>query len=275
MTLPRLERQEIDIGDGLHLAVHLGGTGRPLVLIHGAGAGASGVAHYHANIPAFLDAGFRVIVPDLLGFGASSKPVDEQGYPLTRFTDTLAVALDRLDVTRAALLGNSLGGAIALDMVLRMRERVEAAVLLAPGALEERATYAALPKVAEMSSVLARGVTEASMRAMLEMLVGDGTLITDELVAIRTAVARTQPPEVATRLMLPNLSPLLPQVKVPLLVIWGEADGICPVQGAARFSRDCRPAADVMILPDVGHWPMAERAAEVNAASLEFLSNRR
>jgi 4,5:9,10-diseco-3-hydroxy-5,9,17-trioxoandrosta-1(10),2-diene-4-oate hydrolase len=269
-----LKRHDIDIGDGLHLTVHDGGAGRPVVLIHGAGAGASGITHFQANITAFLEAGFRVIVPDLLGFGTSSKPVDDQGYPLARFTDTLATALDRLQVERAALFGNSLGGAIALDMALRMRDRVEAAVLLAPGALEERSTYTALPKVLEMSGVFARGgVNEPTMRAMLELLVSDKQLITDELVTARTAVALTQPREVASRLMLPDLSPLLPGVAVPLLVIWGEADGICPVQGAARFSRDC-PDAEVIIFPGIGHWPMIERAAEVNAASLAFLSSR-
>lgn len=273
MALPQLQREQIAVGNGLHLVVHHAGSGRPVVMIHGAGAGASGLAHYSANIQAFLDAGLRVIVPDLLGFGASSKPVDEEGYPLARFTDTLAAALDGLGVGRAALFGNSLGGAIAIDMALRMPERVEAAVLLAPGALEDRATYGALPKVAELSAVLSRGVNEPAMRAMLEMLVGDKTLITDELVATRTAMALGQPPEVATRLALPNLSALLPRLDLPLLVIWGEDDGICPVQGAARFSRDC-PDAEVIVLPGVGHWPMIERAAEVNAASLAFLLGR-
>lgn len=271
MTHPGLQRADVDVGDGYHLTVYQGGSGAPLVLIHGAGAGASGTVHYQANISALIEAGFRVIVPDLLGFGTSSKPVDDQGYPLARFTDTLARALTKIGVARAALVGNSLGGAITLDMALRMPDMVEKAVLLAPGALEERETYAAMPKVGKLAGFLSQAVDEIAMRAMLELLVFDPRHVTDDLVARRTAVALTQPPEVAL-MKLPNLSPHLPAVDVPLLVIWGEDDGICPVKGAERIASAC-PGAKVIVYPEVGHWPMIERADEVNGAIVSFLRN--
>ena len=246
------------------------GDGPPLVLLHGAGLGASGLVHYHANIPAFVAAGFRVIVPDLLGFGASSKPIDAQGYPLVRFTDTLAAALDAHGVGQAAFFGNSLGGAVAIDMALRYPDKVSRAVLLAPGAMESRETYFAQPTVKAMAGVSADNVDAASMRTMLESFVTDPVTVTEHVVTARVAAAKAQPREVMSSLILPDLTPRLSELDLPLLVIWGASDGICPVSGALKFAQSGANTT-IIIYPQVGHWPMTERAIEVNRATLDFL----
>lgn len=269
--MPVAEMKQIDvaIGDGQHIRFHEAGDGPPVVMVHGAGLGASGAVHFRSNIDAFVSAGHRVIVPDLLGYGGSSKPVTG-GYPLERFSNTLADALAALGVHRAAFFGNSLGGAITIDLALRRPDLVSRAILLAPGALEDRATYGALPGVQKMSSIIANGVNAVSMRALLESFVTDPAVITDEVVDARVQAAKSQPAEVTATMVLPNLTPVLGSLTLPMLVIWGVADPICPASGALKFATAC-PHATVIVYPDVGHWPMAERPDQVNPSALEFL----
>jgi 4,5:9,10-diseco-3-hydroxy-5,9,17-trioxoandrosta-1(10),2-diene-4-oate hydrolase len=112
---------------------------------------------------------------------------------------------------------------------------------------------------------------EARMRTMLESFVTDRSAVSDGVVAARTLVARTQPPEVLGTMRLPDLTARLGALNLPVLVIWGAADGICPVSGALKFAVGCSDAT-VIVYSGVGHWPMTERPETVNAAALEFLS---
>ena len=94
--------------------------------------------------------------------------------------------------------------------------------------------------------------------------------VTDELVAERYAVARTQPKDVLARMRVPDLSPRLGELTMPILGFWGAEDGFCPASGAAKFIAAC-PDARFMTYTRVGHWVMVERAAEFNNIALGFL----
>ena len=266
-----LREDHVDLPDGGRLFVASAGEGPPVIMIHGAGAGASGAQHFAANVEAFVAAGHRVIIPDLIGFGRSHKPVDDMGYPLERFTDALIPMLDALDVGPSAIFGNSLGGAIGIDLALRAPERVTHLVLLAPGALESPAVYGQLPAVERMRAIMQDGLSAETMRRMLESFVTDPAIVTDELVEARLAAALGQPPEVMAKLRLPDLTERLPGITQPVLVVWGGADPICPVEGAMKFVRLVK-GARVLMLEGIGHWPMRERAELVNDATLRFLS---
>lgn len=265
-----LRVRDVPIAGGLRIRLHEGGSGPAVVMVHGAGAGASGAVHFRANIDAFIAAGRRVVVPDLLGFGDSSKPVG-QPYTLDRFTDTLAEALEAAAVGQADFFGNSLGGAVTIDMATRHPDRVRRAVLLAPGAMESGATYFALPGVKAMLGMFAGGLSEEAMGRYLSLMVVDKSLVTADLVTARLDFARRQPPEVLSSLSLPDLTERLPQLTLPTLVVWGGADPICPMSGALKFAQAC-PDATVVIYPGTGHWPMFERAGKVNRDALAFLA---
>ena len=103
--------------DGYDIHIKEKGSGAAVVFIHGSGPGASGASNFRQNIDAFVDAGYRVILPDLIGYGQSSKP-EGIDYSLQLFTDTLYGALRQHGVDSAALVGNSLGGGVALQMTL-------------------------------------------------------------------------------------------------------------------------------------------------------------
>ncbi|CQD12662.1 2-hydroxy-6-oxo-6-phenylhexa-2,4-dienoate hydrolase [Mycolicibacterium conceptionense] len=109
------------------------GAGPVVVMLHGGGPGASGVSNYGRNIDA-LAAHFRVIVPDMPGYGRSAKGVDKDD-PFGFLADMIRGLLDELGVETAHLIGNSYGGAAALRLALDTPHRVGKLVLMGPGGI--------------------------------------------------------------------------------------------------------------------------------------------
>ena len=113
------EGKYVDIGNvaGLPQRVHYHeqGTGDPVIFLHGACTGASGYSNFKGNYPVFAQAGYRSIVPDLLGYGLSSKP-DIESYDLDFFVAGVKGLVDQLGLKNITLLGNSLGGAVAVTV---------------------------------------------------------------------------------------------------------------------------------------------------------------
>ena len=107
------EGQYIDVQDGFRFHYYDEGEGEVVVLLHGSGTGASGYTNFKKNFIALKNAGFRVILPDLPGYGFSSKP-DNVVYSMDYFNQKIIELLDILDVHKFSLIGNSLGGALSL-----------------------------------------------------------------------------------------------------------------------------------------------------------------
>ena len=83
------------------------------MFLHGSGPGASGYSNFKRNYPNLVDAGYRCIIPDHIGYGFSDKPNDVD-HPLSFFVECIKQTLDVAGVQKCTLIGNSLGGAIAL-----------------------------------------------------------------------------------------------------------------------------------------------------------------
>lgn len=247
-----------------------------VVFLHGSGPGASGASNFRQNIDAFIAAGYRVILPDLIGYGASSKP-EGIDYTLQLFTDTVYEALTAHGLTQANLVGNSLGGGIALLMTLDHPAFTKNLVLMAPGCVAEREAYFVMPGIAKMvSSFGGPDFDLAEQKRLVSNLVHPDFApnIPDALVAERFAVARTQPKDVLVRMRTPDLSPRLSEIDKSIFVLWGLNDEFCPEAHSRLFLDKC---ADVRAITfgRTGHWVQVERAAEFNAYALEFLDARR
>lgn len=252
------------------ICINEAGAGPAVVFIHGSGPGASGVSNFRQNIEAFAGAGFRVVLPDMIGYGASSKP-EGLDYTLALFTDTLYAALRAQGIERATLVGNSLGGGVAIQMALDHPEFIERLILMSPGCIEELPIYFAMPGIANMRSAF--GSPEYSIedqRRLNESLVYDPVHITDALVAERYDVARVQPKDVIGRMRTHNLAPRLGELKMPILGFWGYQDQFMPLSGINYFLEQCDDAR-FMTFNKVGHWVQVERADEFNRYSIEFL----
>jgi len=256
------------------------GAGTPLLLLHGGGPGASGLSNYVRNVGA-LARHFRVLVPDLPGYGQSSKQVDAAD-PFGDQADAMLGLLDALDIERAHVVGNSLGGACALRMALEAPQRVGRLVLMGPGGIgiSQGQPTDGLKRL--LGYYAGEGPSFDKLRAFIcQDLVFDASQVSDAVLQERYA-ASIDPEVVANPpLRAPKdidafkrldflLDARLPALATPTLVMWGAEDRVNPPAGAAALQQRL-PACDTVLFSRTGHWVQWERAAEFNAFVAGFL----
>lgn len=262
----------VTLNDGLRLHYLDSGSGDAVLFIHGSGPGASGHSNFKQNYPVFAAAGHRVLVPDLPGYGLSDKP--ETDYTLDFFVEAMFGLLDSLDIQRCTLVGNSLGGAIAIKMALDQPQRIARLVLMAPGGLMEKEQYyLQMEGIQRMGAAFANGeLNDAEgMRRLLSLQLFDASQISDETVAERVAVVKEQPRCVLTRMQVPNLAARLSELSCPILGFWGMNDKFCPASGAQTLMQACRNIRFIL-LSECGHWVMVEHREVFNRDVLAFLA---
>jgi 4,5:9,10-diseco-3-hydroxy-5,9,17-trioxoandrosta-1(10),2-diene-4-oate hydrolase len=256
----------------VHYRAHGDVQRHAVVFVHGSGPGASGHSNFKKNIGAFVEAGYWVIVPDLPGFGYSSKPTDRD-YTTDFFSSHLMGLLEAIGVETCALIGNSLGGAVSIRAALDHPDRVTKLVLMAPGGIEEMETYLAMPAMAKMIANFVEGqLDREGLRRVLETLVFDPVHVTDELVDERWAILQEQPPEVLGRMVVANMEQELAQIRCPVLSFWGVDDELLPASGGQKITRACRPSRHIEFA-ECGHWVMVEHTRVFNTACVDFLVN--
>ena len=248
------------------------GEGPDVVFVHGSGPGAGAWANFSGNYQAFVEAGFRVWLPDLVGFGHSDKPVDQGDYTLQFFVDTLKSALDAAGVKKCSMVGNSLGGGIAIQTALDDPAFVEKLILMGPGCLEDQPDYFKMPGIAKMMQAMGDGLTRDNFPAVLRNFVVDKNLITDDFVELRWSIAKDQPKEVLTTMKTPTLGPRMQELKQPVLTFWGADDEFMPPQGKETCLR-ANDQSRLIVVNACGHWVMMEHERMFNAASIDFLKH--
>lgn len=260
-----------EVGRGWRLHYHRIGEGPPVLFLHGSGPGASGWSNFRQNAPAIAAAGFQAILCDSLGYGLSDKPTDVD-YTLEVMGSAVLGLMDTLGHQRFTIVGNSQGGAIAIHLALTVPDRVERLVLMAPGGLEEREVFLQMPGIRSMMRCLygPEGVTAAGMRKVFEKQLFDPGLVTEELVAERTAAALAQPLHVFRSMQVGNLEHELGKIQCPVLGLWGTDDQFCPVSGAHKLATRI-PQVRVTLLNRCGHWVMVEHAAVFDRLTVDFL----
>ena len=263
----------------IHL--HEFGAGPPVLMLHGGGPGASGLSNYARNIDA-LASRFRVLVPDLPGYGGSSKGVNSED-PFGDLAAAMLALLDALGIDRAHVVGNSLGGACAPRMALEQPGCVDRLVLMGPGGIgiSQAAPTEGLKRL--LGYYAGEGPTLEKLRTFIcEDLVFDGSRIPEAV--LRERFEASIDPEVLASppLRAPKdleafrrldflLDPRLPALAHRTLVLWGTADRVNPATGAMALQARM-PACDAYLFSRTGHWVQWERADEFNAVVTAFLS---
>jgi pimeloyl-ACP methyl ester carboxylesterase len=258
--------------DGARIRCHETGdeSAPPVVLLHGIGRSLEDWAPQHE-----LLAGHRVISIDMPGFGLSQRT--PRSTTLASLADGTRATLDALGETRPVhLMGNSLGGAVAMQMVADDPARVRTLTLVNSAGFGKEVTYAlrmlAVPGLGRQ--LLSR--IDARTAPRLERTVfAEKAMVTPERVAMAVRLAR-QPDFAATYLEiaralggLRGIAPhwrtaLLPRVArhaKPTLLVWGERDRILPATHLAA-ARAAFPDARWHLFPGTGHMPQIERPAE-------------
>ena len=278
-AIPGVAPRSLRIGERRIHLVELG-AGPPVLMLHGGGPGASGLSNYSRNVES-LARHFRLLVPDLPGYGRSSKGVDAQD-PFGDLASSMLGLLDALHIDRAHVVGNSLGGACALHMALRESQRVDRLVLMGPGGvgISQAAPTPGLKRL--LGYYAGEGPTIEKLRTFIcEDLVFDGSAIPEAVLRERFE-ASIDPETIADPpLRAPTdlaafkrldvlLDARLPALANPTLVLWGTEDRVNPASGALALQA-AMPACDVHLFSRTGHWVQWERAREFNAVVAAFL----
>lgn len=261
---------------GRKMTYYEAGEGDPLLLIHGGGPGAAGLSNYQKNIAHFAQKR-RVIVPDLPGFGQSeAKPAP--GGLFDAMGGSIMALLDHLDIVKASIVGNSLGGGAALRVALDQPDRVDRLVLMGPGgSIPIFSPFPTEGLFRMLHFYDGTPPTRERVRRVLELLVFDQSLITDELIDIRLEAA-TQPAAMAhPPLKGRGANPAddlfrepLYKLPHPTLIVWGRDDRVVPLD-AAFFLLKVMPQSQLHVFSGCGHWVQWEKASRFNAVVSNFL----
>ena len=265
--------------DGLNLHYNEAGEGEVVIMLHGAGPGASGWSNFYRNVDAFVNAGYRVILPDLPGFNKSGALVSD--VPRFQLNARAAKGLmDALDIKRAHLVGNSMGGGSALAFALEFPERLDKMILMGPGGLGQ-SMFHALP-MEGIKSLLALYMqpTLENFNKMLQIFVYDPNALTEELRQSRYENMMRRPEHLTNFIKSQQLAPLqlvdftprLGEIQAKTLVTWGRDDRFLPLDWGLKLLWGM-PNAQLHVFNKCGHWAQWEHAEEFNRLCIDFLKH--
>ena len=264
--------KRIDCG-GLGVNVHDQGSGRPVVLIHGSGPGVSAWANWRLVIPS-LAKEFRVIAPDMAGFGYTDRPAGFT-YSKAAWIKQVIDVFDALGLEKADLVGNSFGGAIALATAIQHPDRVGRLVLMGSVGLSFPITHG-------LDAVWGYTPSFETMRALLDIFAYDRSLVNDELAELRYR-ASIQPgfqesfaamfPAPRQRWVDALASPEEAIRAIPheTLVIHGREDKVIPLSVSLELARLIE-RAQLHVFGHCGHWTQIEHTARFTQLVANFLA---
>ncbi|NKY36430.1 alpha/beta fold hydrolase [Nocardia speluncae] len=256
------------------------GTGVPTLLIHGTARSLEDWIEQHRLL---ADRGLRVISVDLAGYG-ESEPLSER-YSLPALATFLEDFLGALGIAEPAhVVGNSLGGAVAMQLAAQAPGRVRSLILLAPAGFgREVALSLRILSIPPVGRLAVRTWSPKTSRRMEKSLFCNVTMVTDERIQLGYRLARR--PDGA-RVLIETLTALggprgvhegwrtallevMAASGVPTLIVWGDKDRILPF-AHLDAARKRLPHAHIHLFRDTGHMPQIERADEFAALATEF-----
>ncbi|HEY3839793.1 MAG TPA: alpha/beta hydrolase [Bryobacteraceae bacterium] len=246
------------------------GRGPTVVLVHGLGADGT---RWERNIVP-LSRNFRVIALDQIGFGQSDKPM--ANYNNRMLSEFLVRFLSSIEVTKATLIGNSMGAQVALRVAVQHPEIVGRLVLVDGGNVRSAGTSEPQPMAPERQRIM-NGVTSEEMRELLGLLIHDKNLITDRMID-ETLMTHLQSSYAIGKILEagPKLNSLSEEevrtVKSPTLIIWGKNDALTGPAAGERLAKVI-PGSRRVVIDDAGHMPQWERPNEFNRVVAEFLKD--
>ena len=244
---PRVRHTYTEL-QGCRIHAITGGSGPPVILLHGL-AGSS--AWWRYTMPE-LARHFTTHAPDLVGFGRSRGPLDAT---IADRAELLALWMDAAALTRAHVIGHSMGAQIAIHLAARFPERVDKLVLVgAAGVPRPIAITQAVRLLAEIIPPRAWGTPRFIPR-----------IAVDTLRAGPFSVARA-----AASILQDDVRPLLQRISAPTLLVWGALDGLTPLRDGKYMSTQI-PNARLLVLEGAAHMPMVDQPRQFNAAVLDFL----
>ncbi len=252
---------------------HEVGEGKPLFLLHGSGPGVSGWGNWK-GVMNELGEQFRVIVPDIAGFGFTEFKHDSK-YDIKLWVRHLIGIMDALGIEKASFVGNSFGGALAIGLALFDKARVDRIVLLGTPAGEFEQTPG-------LRSAATYEPSMEAMEAAMRLFPYEQSIITPEMVRSRYEASARPGAQDALKRLVPQPNSNGPTIikgfpaaavvgiEAPTLVLHGREDRVVPAQCGLLLAQNI-PGADLHMFGKCGHWVQVERRADFLRLVREFV----
>lgn len=261
------------VAAGIRTNCHDVGRGPPLLLIHGSGPGVSAWANWRLNLPALAER-FRVVAPDMVGFGFTDRPAGIS-YGMDTWVRHAVGVLDALGIERAHVVGNSFGGALAIALAARHPDRVNRLVLMGSVGVP-------FPITPALDAVWGYTPSVEQMRRLLDVFAYDRSLVSDELAVLRHRASVRPGVQEAYAAMFPaprqrwvdamtTPAEAIAAIDREALVIHGRDDQVIPLANAHRLL-ELLPRAQLHVFGRCGHWTQIEHAARFNRLVADFLA---
>jgi 2-hydroxymuconate-semialdehyde hydrolase len=246
-----------------------------VLLIHGSGPGVTGWANWRLTIPALADR-FRVVAPDMVGFGYTERPTDVQ-YNMDTWVSHIIGFMDALGIERAHVVGNSFGGGLALALAIRAPQRVNRLVLMGSAGVS-------FPITDGLDRVWGYTPSLNNMRGLLDVFAFNRNLVNDELARMRyEASIRPGFQEAFSRMFpaprqrgvdgLASPESAIRELPHQVMVVHGREDKVIPLASSYKLF-DLIPRSQLHVFGECGHWTQIEHAARFNRLVGDFFSEQ-
>ena len=258
---------------GYRTNVHDQGQGKPVVLLHGSGAGVSAWANWRNLIPKLSDR-YRVLAPDLAGFGYTEIPEAFEFRFMATWIEQIEALLDTLGVKSAHWVGNSFGGALTLWMAAQRPDLCDRLVLMGPGGWPTKVNE-------NLEALWSYKPSVENMKRLMDIMAFDRTLVTDELAELRyRATTRPGAQERFERIFPPphqrwldaqSLSiEALQTIANEVLIIHGRDDRVVDPQSSWHLHQHLMHS-QLHYIGRCGHWTQIEHPARFQTLVKNFL----
>ncbi|OBG03265.1 alpha/beta fold hydrolase [Mycolicibacter sinensis] len=263
------------------LRYHEAGAGPPLLLLHGSGPGVSGWQNFRGVLDTFSQH-FRCLVLEFPGFGVSD---DFGGHPMHTASDAVGALVDGLSLDRVDIVGNSMGGGVAINYAIAQPQRVQRLVTI--GGIGRSILSPGPSEGIRLLQEFTESPTREGLIRWLHSMVYDPAMVTEQLIEERWRLATAPEALAGARRMYsraafaamiqamesaqgPQPWAAMHQVTAPTLITWGRDDRVSPLDMALIPMRTI-PRAELHVFPNCGHWAMIEAKEAFEAVVLAFL----
>jgi len=262
-----MEEKFLQVNENKIRYLESGNSENTLVLIHGLGASAE---RWDYVMPLF-EKHFRVVIPDLIGFGYSDKPLAD--YTLEFFSNFLDDFLTSAKIQRPVIIGSSLGGQISAEYTAEHPQNVKKLILVSPSGMMKQSTPAL-----DAYIMAALYPNEQNAKNAFELMEGSGKEVDEKIVngfIERMRLPNAKLAFMSTVLGLKNaelITRKLQSIITPTMIVWGAADPVIPIQHADEFVasiKDCR----FFRMDGCGHTPYVQDPSTFTTKVLEFINS--
>lgn len=264
------------VANGLATNYHDVGSGDPVLMIHGSGPGVTAFANWRLSMPV-LAKNFRVIAPDMAGFGYTERPLGAK-YTMQNWVSHALGLLDALKIERAHVVGNSFGGGLALAMAIRAPERVNRMVLMGAAGTSFKLTQG-------LDDVWGYTPSFENMRKIMDIFAFDRNLVSDELAKLRYEASIRPGYQESFASMFPAprqqsvdalASPedAIRALSHEALIIHGREDRVLPMSASLKLF-ELMPKSQLHVFGQCGHWTQIEHADRFVKLVTDFFQEKK